>query len=184
MARLPRKFEELVQRLPELAVGGLASAESPPASAPAVRAAQTLEGSLLGAAQQVACALEYIVLRCRDLERARAFYEAVGLHPVREKHGQGAEHYACAIGGAVVERYPLSQKPTSGVRLGLRVPSVAAAVESVRRLGGQVVRLTNDGPSPSAMVLDFDGHEISLSEQKSPQHSEGQEVAARSSANV
>ena len=54
MAKLPRTFEELVERLPPLEVSGLASAESPPPSAESMRAAQTLVGGLPGGADRVA----------------------------------------------------------------------------------------------------------------------------------
>ena len=54
MAKLPRTFDELVNRLPELATGGLASAESPPASSASLRVAETLVGSLPGAGPRVA----------------------------------------------------------------------------------------------------------------------------------
>jgi hypothetical protein len=54
MAKLPRTFEELVDGLPDVHVGGLASSDSPPASNVAVRAAETLVGSLPGGRARVA----------------------------------------------------------------------------------------------------------------------------------
>jgi lactoylglutathione lyase len=109
-------------------------------------------------------ALAYLVLRCRDLERSRAFYEAIGLRLELEQHGRGAQHYSCTLGEVVLELYPLSEKPTSGLRLGLRVPSVAAILESVRRLGAEVLRVDESGGAPSAVLRDPDGHEVSLVE--------------------
>ena len=106
--------------------------------------------------------LEYIVLRCADLERSRAFYEALGLVLVPEQHGQGARHYSCAIGEIVLELYPLSAGSTSGVRLGFRVPDVAVAVEAATSVGGEVVRVASAGSSPSALLRDPDGHEVAL----------------------
>ena len=109
-------------------------------------------------------ALEYIVLRCGDLERSRAFYEALGLPLVGEQHGRGARHYSCSLGSIVIEFYPLAGRPSSGARLGLRIANVAAAVSLVKTLGAEIVRVQIEGPSPSAVIRDPDGHEIALTE--------------------
>jgi catechol 2,3-dioxygenase-like lactoylglutathione lyase family enzyme len=106
--------------------------------------------------------LEYVVLRCADLERSRAFYEALGLDPVAEQHGGGARHYACAVGRIVLELYPSSGKPTSGLRLGLGVENVGAVVDAMRRAGADLVRADVTGPSPQAVLRDPDGHEVVL----------------------
>lgn len=104
--------------------------------------------------------LEYVVLRCHDLERSRAFYEALGLRPVSEQHGKGARHYACDLGGIVLELYPFSGKPSSGLRVGIRVANVAATVAALKQSGGDLHR----AQPHSAVVLDPDGHEIHLTE--------------------
>jgi hypothetical protein len=46
------------------------------------------------------------VLRVDDIEKMRAFLEALGLTFVREKHGSGPEHYSCERNGRVLEIYP------------------------------------------------------------------------------
>ena len=109
--------------------------------------------------------LEYFVLRCHDLEQSRAFYEAIGLRPVSEQHGKGAQHYACDLGGIVLELYPSSGRASFGVRVGLCVASVSATLEAVRRAGGEIRRVHLDSPRASAVVLDPDGHEIHLTEE-------------------
>lgn len=106
--------------------------------------------------------LEYVVLRCADLERSRAFYEALGLVLVAEQHGQGAPHYSCTVGRIVLELYPQSGRATSGARLGFRVANVAATVEAMKGVGADVVRVATAGASPSALLRDPDGHEIAL----------------------
>jgi lactoylglutathione lyase len=110
-------------------------------------------------------ALEYVVLRCADLERSRSFYEALGLRPEREQHGRGPVHYSCDLGGVVLELYPLGRSRTSGVRLGIRVRSVGETVESLRRIGAAVIRAQTDEQPGSAVVRDPDGHEIALTEE-------------------
>jgi catechol 2,3-dioxygenase-like lactoylglutathione lyase family enzyme len=110
------------------------------------------------------CEIEYVVLRCSDIERSRTFYEALGLRLVPEQHGRGPKHYSCAIGAVVLELYPLAQAGSSGVRLGIRTPSVGTVLESLRAIGATIVRVNNEGAAPSAVVRDPDGHTIALSE--------------------
>ena len=105
--------------------------------------------------------LEYIVLRCSDLEGSRRFYEALGLQCSREQHGQGPPHYSCHVGQVVLELYPLSGRSSAGLRLGLRVPSVRTIVEGMERMGSDV-RAAPDGAS--AVIRDPDGHEIAIVE--------------------
>jgi catechol 2,3-dioxygenase-like lactoylglutathione lyase family enzyme len=108
--------------------------------------------------------LEYVVLRCADMERSRAFYEALGLHLVDEQHGSGARHYSCRLRNVVLELYPLAARPTSGVRLGIQVPNLEATVEAVRAIGA-VVRMNGSGATASAVLRDPDGHEIAVESQ-------------------
>jgi lactoylglutathione lyase len=102
--------------------------------------------------------LQYIVLRCRDLEPSRAFYEALGLRPVAEQHGGGARHYSCALGDMVIELYPLAGKPSSGVRLGLLVDDIPGIVALIAALGAEIVRCD----AYAALLRDPDGHEVAL----------------------
>jgi catechol 2,3-dioxygenase-like lactoylglutathione lyase family enzyme len=51
-------------------------------------------------------AITLIVLRCADVERAREFYETLGLTLVAEQHGAGPRHYSTTIGRTVLELYP------------------------------------------------------------------------------
>ncbi len=102
--------------------------------------------------------LTYLVLRCADIERSRIFYEALGLTLVAEQHGSGSRHYACRIGGIVLELYPLQAEQSSGARLGLRVADPDAVIVAVRAAGGEVVRVDAGG----VLVRDPDGHKIHL----------------------
>jgi lactoylglutathione lyase len=109
--------------------------------------------------------LEYVVLRCRDLEQSRAFYSALGLELAQEQHGKGAPHYSCNLGRVVIELYPLVGKESAGVRLGLRLVSVRSAVTAAVKAGATVVRLDVDAIVPSAVLRDPDGHEIAIVEE-------------------
>lgn len=108
--------------------------------------------------------LETVVLRCGDLERSRAFYEAIGLRFVEEQHGNGARHYACTLGPVVLELYPLVGRSSAGLRLGLRRERVEDAIAAVSAMGAEIVRVRRDGPCVTAVIRDPDGHEIALTE--------------------
>ena len=84
-------------------------------------------------------ALTLVVVRCRDLEQSRRFYQATGRVLTAEQHGTGPLHYSSQMGTTVLEFYPASAAP-SNVRLGVSVTDVTAAVESVRAIGGRVDR--------------------------------------------
>lgn len=50
------------------------------------------------------------VLRAHDPEKTLAFFQGLGLHFVREQHGEGPVHYSCEMSGKVFEIYPRTSK--------------------------------------------------------------------------
>lgn len=63
--------------------------------------------------------LNLLVLRCKDIEKSKAFYEKLFLTFIREKHGKGDEHYASVFDEMVFELYPLKSPYTiDNTRLG------------------------------------------------------------------
>jgi catechol 2,3-dioxygenase-like lactoylglutathione lyase family enzyme len=50
--------------------------------------------------------LNLLVLRCRDLDASRTFYEALGCSFVSHRHGSGPVHYAHETDDFVLELYP------------------------------------------------------------------------------
>ena len=50
--------------------------------------------------------LNLLVLRCRDPEASRAFYERFGFVFAEHVHGAGPRHFAAETGGFVLELYP------------------------------------------------------------------------------
>lgn len=89
-------------------------------------------------------------------------YEALGLPLVAEQHGGGPPHYSSTVGGVVLELYPASGKTTSGLRLGLTVSNVAAAVAKAEAAGAQIVRPPTIDTPDAALIRDLDGHVIEL----------------------
>ena len=51
--------------------------------------------------------LKLLVLKTRQPDRLRTFYQAFGVELVEERHGSGPHHYAGQVGDTVLEIYPL-----------------------------------------------------------------------------
>jgi predicted enzyme related to lactoylglutathione lyase len=111
-------------------------------------------------------ALNLVVIRSVNLDRAAGFYRALGVQLCRERHGSGPEHLAGRVGAAVFEVYPAAERrSTIGVRLGFLVGSVADAVAGAQAAGGAVVTPGRVGPwGFQAVVSDPDGHRVELTE--------------------
>ncbi len=113
-------------------------------------------------------ALNLLVLRSSDFERAAAFYSRLGLQFTRHQHGKGPEHFAAELGGSVFELYPLAADglSTLGTRLGFSVPSLDAAIAALSDYPGAVVSPPKDSPwGRRAVVSDPDGHRVELVQQ-------------------
>lgn len=111
--------------------------------------------------------LNLVVIRVKDLDAARLFYEAIGLTFELHKHGRGAEHLASISGehDPLLEIYPLrdSQTPTTSVRLGFRVWAVEPCIENLLRAGGRITESPHDSEwGRRAVVQDPEGHKIDL----------------------
>jgi len=50
--------------------------------------------------------LNLLVLRCRNFEKCRTFYELLGFQFIEHAHGSGPKHFACEIADFVFELYP------------------------------------------------------------------------------
>jgi len=100
------------------------------------------------------------VLKTPDLERMKAFYEAIGIGFAEEQHGKGPVHYAGQLGDAVLELYPLLDNAVADTmtRLGFGVENLN---EVLRRLGvASEPQKTEWGPR--AVVRDPDGRAVEL----------------------
>ncbi|MFN7587764.1 MAG: VOC family protein [Planctomycetota bacterium] len=109
--------------------------------------------------------LDHLVLRCHDLDRSRAFYEALGMAFAREQHGRGPLHFAYHLGTVVLELYPATADASGPIRIGLRVTNVRATLAAATAAGGTVVRDHAHAEAPSAVVRAPDGNEIALTAQ-------------------
>src|SRR5436309_889163 len=89
--------------------------------------------------------LNLLVLKTLQLERLQAFYSALGIVFVEERHGNGPLHYSGTIGDLVLELYPLPASAAladldATTRLGFAVPDLDAAVRLLETVGGKIIR--------------------------------------------
>lgn len=106
--------------------------------------------------------LSLVVVRVADMAASQRFYERLGLTFRPERHGSGPEHLATAIGGTVVELYPIGSGPsTQGLRLGFVVADLA---EIAVACGASVIQDTERDGQRVVVVQDPDGHKVELME--------------------
>jgi len=87
----------------------------------------------IGIGANMKLAVNLLVLRCKDLEVTRRFYEKLGLVFLQEKHDSGPQHYAWDNGGFVLELYPAAEGQSSdNVRIGFSIPLLADLAGNLR----------------------------------------------------
>ena len=77
--------------------------------------------------------LSLVVLKTRQVEQVRLFYQILGVELAEERHGTGPIHFAGRVGDAVIEIYPLADDGTpadSSTRLGFAVVELASVVQT------------------------------------------------------
>ena|SRR5258706_15365265 len=116
-------------------------------------------------------ALNLLVLRTADLERALAFYQAIGLTFVQEQHSSGPIHYACDMGALVVELYPGKQgiapdrKNAGATQIGFQVTNLDTVIDSLNQQGCTIITTSQDSAwGRRALVQDPDGRAVELTE--------------------
>jgi len=112
-------------------------------------------------------ALNLVVLRSANLERALQFYGALGLSFVKEQHGGGPEHYATQVGPTVFEIYPGSHESPAlaAIHLGFRVPSLEDSLAALQKQGAEVISPPKNTPwGRRALVADPDRNRVEISE--------------------
>jgi predicted enzyme related to lactoylglutathione lyase len=112
--------------------------------------------------------LTLLVLKTRQVEQLRLFYQALGIEFHEEQHGAGPVHFAGRVGSTVIEVYPLpddgSQVDTT-TRLGFGVVNLAGMIQALQGIGTKIVtppRKTAWGLQ--AVVRDPDGRAVDLSQ--------------------
>src|SRR5690349_21027793 len=110
--------------------------------------------------------LNLVVLRVADLERAVAFYRAVGITFERHAHGAGPQHYAAESGGFVFELYAATaeQPVNASTRVGFAVDDVDVIAARLAGIdGARIISPPKDSEwGRRAVVADPDGHRVEL----------------------
>jgi len=109
--------------------------------------------------------LKLLVLKSRQVDQLRAFYEALGIAFTQEQHGGGPVHFAGQIGDPILEIYPLPDDGTVDrtTRLGFGVMNLDQVIEHLRAGGTPITspaRQTTWGYR--AVVQDPDGRAVEL----------------------
>jgi hypothetical protein len=119
--------------------------------------------------------LRLLVLKTRQLDKLRAFYQALGIALAEERHGRGPLHYAGHVGETTLEVYPFgddAEAADATTRLGFSVANLAESLRSLQVLGV----MSHDAPRQTpwgyrAVVRDPDGRSVELYEE-SPEERE------------
>ncbi|MGB7157853.1 MAG: VOC family protein [Tepidisphaeraceae bacterium] len=107
--------------------------------------------------------LNLLVLRCRDVEASRAFYETFGLHFTRHAHGSGPEHFAYEDERGVIELYPAtSQTPGDMTGLGFRVENLEESRRTLAAYAPGAIRENSWGRS--FVARDPDGRRVEVTQ--------------------
>lgn len=112
-----------------------------------------------------------LVLFSASIERAVAFYRAIGVQLETEQHDEGPPHYACELGNAHFALFPapMGAAPVYGAGgctfPGFVVESVAESVNAVRALGAAVRQEAEQYPwGLRAVIEDPDGRPVEVYE--------------------
>ena len=111
--------------------------------------------------------LNLLVLRCRDLERSRAFYEHFGLHFAKHAHGAGPEHYSHEDARGVFELYPSKRSADAPDQtgLGFAVSDLRAVHAALAACGFAPAAVTDNPWGTTFVVRDPDGRRVEVKAQ-------------------
>lgn len=104
--------------------------------------------------------ISLLVIRCHDIEVSKAFYERLGLHFQKEKHGKGLEHYSCEYEDTVFELYPKTiQTGLDNIRIGFKVTDINLIISQL-----EILSSYEFAGNKIYVVLDPDGRKVEISE--------------------
>ncbi|WP_339736311.1 VOC family protein [uncultured Gimesia sp.] len=108
--------------------------------------------------------LNLLVLRCRDLETCKIFYEQLGFSFLREQHKSGPIHYAAELGELVFELYPLKLgAAVDQTRLGFRLSVEGSLDALLDRVKIDIISRYEFQQRRILVVQDPDGRKVELS---------------------
>ena len=113
--------------------------------------------------------LNLLVLRCRDLEASRAFYQRLGLTFAPHTHGSGPLHYAAEAHDFTLELYPApADDYADQTGLGFTVPDLAALHAAMTAVGLQPGPIKQNPWGTTFVLRDPDRRRIEIQQSDSP----------------
>lgn len=116
--------------------------------------------------------LTLLVLKTRQVEELQAFYGALGIELIQERHGSGPTHFAGRVGEVTFEVYPIAHERDevdSTTRLGFVVDNLAGVIEALEMTGRLVSSPPKETPwGVRAVARDPDGRAVELYERRTP----------------
>jgi catechol 2,3-dioxygenase-like lactoylglutathione lyase family enzyme len=104
--------------------------------------------------------LSLLVIRCKDIEVSKSFYQLLGLSFVKEKHGNGPTHYSCEYDGFVFELYPnKGESPLDNSRLGFKVSDINNVIKNLA-----IIETYEFSDKTIHVTTDPDGRKVEISE--------------------
>jgi predicted enzyme related to lactoylglutathione lyase len=114
--------------------------------------------------------LTLLVLKTRQVEQLRLFYQTLGVELAKEQHGKGPIHFAGRAGDVVIEVYPLPDDAgpvESSTRLGFAVEDVAEVVRALEGIGAKIVTPPKETAwGLQGVVKDPDGRSVELTQRR------------------
>lgn len=110
--------------------------------------------------------LNLLVLRCRDLEASRKFYECVGMTFAKHAHGSGPEHYACEESSGVIELYPAGpDQSVDATGLGFATKEIQKLSSDFESRGFKPQPIQDRPWGRTFVVRDPDGRRVEIKEE-------------------
>src|SRR4051812_49098397 len=114
--------------------------------------------------------LMLLVLKTRQVEQLRLFYQTLGVELVQEQHGKGPVHYAGRADDVVIEVYPLPDEAgpvDASTRLGFAVKDLAEVVRALEGVGARIVTPPKETAwGLQGVVKDPDGRSVELTQRR------------------
>lgn len=105
--------------------------------------------------------ISFFVIHSDDLDLSVRFYSALGLSFVKEKHGNGLEHYAAELGQTVLEIYPGTPgSNTSPLVIGFHVSNLSEILEALQQSFPDI--LVKHHSNTRVMIAGPSNHKVQL----------------------
>ncbi len=81
--------------------------------------------------------LNYLTIKVNNIDDSKELYESFGLNPIKEKHGNGPEHYSIELGNTILEIYPINNANSiefNTIRIGFSVSNILELLDKTKKI--------------------------------------------------